>query len=326
MHMRGTENTRRSAALLIVAAAGLTVIAGLADARPRRGHTDFTPAPQPEPEPEPDYSLLPDHLTLTGVVRDFRERSAQGGHADFERQPTAGFGHYLNMVEDDLGPDGKPVYRSTGVRKASNWTDAEGRPIMPPRDYLASRSGDRNGSYSYNSTGALTSASAFTSWFRDVPGVNVSRPLELTLRREEGTNVYVFDDKTDPLYANRGGFFPINGELYGNSAGNNKNYHFTFELRTEFVYNANSGLVFSFTGDDDVWVFIDGKLVIDLGGVHGAEDQTIDLDRLTWLEDGETYTLTFFFAERHRTQSNFRIATTLQLRELTPPATAGLHD
>ena len=107
----------------------------------------------------------------------------------------------------------------------------------------------------------------------------------------------MFDDKTDPVYSEKGGFFPIDDELFGNSPGPiSRNFHFTFELHTQFTYNADQQNLFRFTGDDDVWVFINGKLVIDIGGVHSAVDQTIDLDRLG-LEDGETYSLDFFFAE-----------------------------
>ena len=70
-------------------------------------------------------------------------------------------------------------------------------------------------------------------------------------------------------------------------------------------------------------VFVDGELVIDLGGVHGATTQYVDLDRLG-LVDGETYELAFFFAERHRTESNFRISTSLQLADSgVPSITAG---
>ena len=71
---------------------------------------------------------------------------------------------------------------------------------------------------------------------------------------------------------------------------------------------------------------MNGKLVIDLGGIHSAESQTIDLDRMSELEDNSVCTLDFFFAERHRTQSNFRIDTTMLLRRVEPPATRGMFD
>ena len=272
-----------------------------------------------------DYSNLPDQITLTGTVRDFKERSVDGGHTDFEYRPAGGFGHYMGVVADYLNDDDKPVFGSTGFKVSSNWTDAQGRKIIQSKDYIAVREGDQLGSLG-SAAGAIHSSQAFDQWFRNVPGVNVSKPLDLTLVRQQGSNVYVFDDKRDGTYANLGGFFPINGDLFGNSAGNNKNFHFTFELQTEFTYDEDSGQVFTFTGDDDVWVFVDGRLVIDIGGVHSAVSQTIDLDRLEWLEDGQRYKLSFFFAERHRTQSNFRIETTMQLRSVQLPPTAALYD
>ncbi|MCC5824220.1 MAG: fibro-slime domain-containing protein [Phycisphaerales bacterium] len=267
----------------------------------------------------------PDSVTLTGIVRDFKDRNAEGGHPDFQRQPTAGFGHYVGMVGDTLDADGKPVFASTGYKLSGNWRNAQNQNIAPPRPYIATRQGDQNGSVSSSEGGALTTAANFRQWFRDVPGVNASKPISITLNRTaDGT--YVFDDKLDPLYGPMGGFFPINGELYGNYASTGKNYHFTYELQTEFIYRADQGMTFTFIGDDDVWVFIDGKLVIDIGGVHSAISQTIELDRLEWLEDGRTYTLNFFFAERHTTQSNFRIETTLELRTVQLPPTAALYD
>ncbi len=272
-----------------------------------------------------DYSNLPDQIVLTGVVRDFKERGVEGGHTDFEYRPAGGFGHYMGVVSDYLNDNDKPVFNSTGYKVGSNWTDAQGRKIIANKEYIGYRDGDHAGSLRSNA-GAIHNADAFDQWFRDVPGVNVSKPLDITLVRQQGSNVYVFDDKRDASYTDIGGFFPINGELFGNSAGNNKNFHFTFELQTEFTYEENSGQVFTFTGDDDVWVFVDGHLVIDIGGVHSAVSQTIDLDRLDWLEDGQRYKLSFFFAERHRTQSNFRIETTLGLRTVSLPPTAALYD
>ncbi len=269
---------------------------------------------------------LPDTIVLTGTIRDFKERSEENGHPDFQRRPSSGFGHYIGMVAEELSDDGKPVMASTGQKMTSNWRNSQGQNIMRPTSYIAEWEGDSSGSVNTGKTGALTEASSFDQWFRSVQGVNLSSPLDLTLVRQEGSNVYTFDDKQDDQYLNTGGFFPVNGELYGNSAGDNKNFHFTFELQTEFTYDADAGMSFKFTGDDDVWVFIDGRLVIDIGGVHSAVSQTIDLDRLEWLEDGEDYQLSFFFAERHRTQSNFRIETTMVLRSVELPPTAALYD
>ena len=274
------------------------------------------------PAPPGPPATGPQSVVLTGVVRDFGERSTIHGHPDFERRPDGGFGHYVHMVADELDSDHKPAFRSTGVMLTAPWRDASGRATIDPRPYIEPRSGDQPGAINTQAHTAVTSPQSLRQWFRDVPGVNLSAPLAITLHRDPATNSYVFDDTQDPNYASLGGFFPINNQLLGNSAGNDRNYHFTFELPTEFVYQRGTGQVFRFIGDDDVWVFIDGKLVIDIGGVHAAVSQTIDLDRLGWLEDGERYDLRFFFAERHRTQSNFRIETTLVLRSLEVPEVA----
>jgi fibro-slime domain-containing protein len=265
-------------------------------------------------------------LRLSGVVRDFKERTVSGGHTDFERNPSAGFGHYMNIVNDALDADRKPVFRSTGNKVTTNYRDAQGRNRIAPKSYIAAKTGDVNGALATSSGGQVENAASVAKWFRDIPGTNTSRALEITLKRVGTSNIFSFDDRTDPVYSTRGGFFPVNGELFGNSAGDNKNFHFTFELNTEFTYKRNTGQVFTFTGDDDVWVYVDGKLVIDLGGIHGAVSQTIDMDRLTWLVDNQSYRLDFFFAERHRTQSNFRIDTSIALRRVEPPAISGKFD
>ncbi|MBK8266358.1 MAG: fibro-slime domain-containing protein [Nannocystis sp.] len=84
--------------------------------------------------------------------------------------------------------------------------------------------------------------------------------------------------------------------------------HLTTEIHSFFQYSG--GETFTFQGDDDVWVFINKKLVIDLGGVHGVSTQSVNLDSLG-LEPGNVYPIEVFHAERHTVQSNFRIDTTI---------------
>jgi fibro-slime domain-containing protein len=273
------------------------------------------------------YAAMPANLVLTGVIRDFKWANETGGHVDFEYQPAQGFAHYASEVADTLDSDGKPVFASTGKKVNTEATDSQGRNIMPgARSYMNSIAGDRPAAISTSEGGATHTAAAFSQWYRDVPGVNISKAIDLTLVRQAGTNVYTFNDRTDPAYQGLGGFFPINGDLYGNSPGQSKNFGFTFELGTNFVYQKNSGQVFTFTGDDDVFVFIDGKLVVDLGGVHQATSQSINLDRLNWLQDGQNYSLKLFFAERHTTESNVRIDTNLMLRSISAPQVTHMFD
>lgn len=262
-------------------------------------------------------------LQLTGLVRDFRAKTAHNGHPDFQVAPSAGFGIYNGNVSPMLGSDGKPSYTGGGWLTQSQWKDSSNRPIC----YLLYNSalGDSNGTKGSSSTGAISSAATFGQWFNDEPGTNMSQPLTLDLNlQSDGT--YVFDDKTDPAYSELGGFFPIDSQLFGNSGGTpNHNFHFTFELHTTFRYHVGDDQIFKFVGDDDVWVFVDNRLVIDLGGVHSAKEQIVHIDRLG-LTDGETYNLDFFFAERHYTQSNFRIQTNIDLQNTSLPAVTAVFD
>lgn len=270
-----------------------------------------------------DFEKLPMTIELTGVVRDFKAyNSSSNPHPDFQQYNR---GHTVGLVESYLDEDGKPVLRdSRGQRVGSQYRDRDGNNINPAM--YSSELGDSAGSLSDQSGKSITSAESFRSWFRDDPNYNLSDTHDIVLERQPGTNKYVFHMHDDNNQAGIQGFFPADGKLWNDhNQQYGHNYYLTFELETEFVYQQDQDQTFTFVGDDDVWVFVNGELVIDLGGVHGAVSQTIDLSRLG-LEDGQKCTLTLFFAERHTTRSNFRVETTLNLRTAELPNTFNLYD
>jgi len=150
--------------------------------------------------------------------------------------------------------------------------------------------------------------SNFDQWFRTTPGVNEAIPFTLVLTKGKGEISTYSNDS----------FFPIDTKGFGNE-GRPHNFHFTFELHTEFIYKG--GEVFTFAGDDDLWTFINGHLAIDLGGVHPSQSGTIDLDARAvdfGLEKGKTYGLSIFQAERHTPESHFRLDTSIGFTNCAP--------
>lgn len=121
------------------------------------------------------------------------------------------------------------------------------------------------------------------------------------------------------------GFYPLEnlgyeqpGLLTTTSAvGATHNGGFTLRGESQFVYNKDSDLYFTFTGDDDVYMYINGTLALDLGGAHGRNSKTVNLNDLDatkyGLKEGQVATFTFFYMERCSDASTFGIETNMEL-------------
>ncbi len=239
-------------------------------------------APMIASSSDPDSG--PQTIKLVGTLRDFKAgyngsgNPLEGGHPDFERKP---------------GKKGK-VYGSN---------QKLGKKFSYGLDYNIVKSnigGDRKPKFN-KTTKSTTTKEYFDQWYRDVDGVNQSMPYEIVLTKTD-QGIYTYHNSS---------FFPLDGKLFGDQ-GRSHNYHFTYEIHSEFTYQP--GQQFTFIGDDDVWVFIDGKRVIDIGGVHSQKTKSVDLDTLG-LTAGQTYDFDLFFAERHTTASNFKIETSIAFVE-----------
>lgn len=146
-------------------------------------------------------------------------------------------------------------------------------------------------------------AAYFDQWYRDVPGTNVTVPFPLPIAID-AQGFYEYDSQKSGAPDEYQGvarrvFFPIDDSgpyptSFGNQ-GQTHNFAFTGELHASFVPAAGDTL--EVRADDDLYVFIDDQLVIDLGGTHVALSRSVGMDDLG-VTLGVEHALHFFYAER----------------------------
>jgi fibro-slime domain-containing protein len=279
---------------------------------------------------EPGYSCAnttPDALALPIVYHDFQSWTDPGGHPDFEHYLGDGVAG-ITLPALGAGFGGVPVHSPLCVPLNATFCDpGTATPAWSPTtDY-------------------------FASWFVDDPTFNrtIVAPIDLATT------------PTGALQYENESFFPIDGLGWGNTPGMLHNYGFTSSTRLWFQYNGAARLMVA--GDDDIWVFVNKKLAVDLGGTHqrasggialadsdgtayacdfvapgpgpgGAADLLTICDlalktgggRLVdlGLTPGDLYEIAVFQAERHSIESHYQLAVT-NLAPARSVCTSSLH-
>ncbi len=234
--------------------------------------------------------IFPETLWVPVTYFDFHSDKS---NPEFECPHNGGV--HRNMILDSLDADRLPIVNPSGAHINHyikywyrDWKDsAQGDKTRPLYTVLSGT--EYNANVRYDGPQTVNHDTSFKNIV-----IHDSLPF-----RHRGNGFYEYINDS---------FFPLDNRGFRNE-GKNHNFAFTMKLHWKFTKTPN--LTFNFTGDDDVWAFVDGRLRMDLGGIHSASSGSFNLNNIPGLIDNQEYALDFFYAERHTSESHIRITTNI---------------
>ena len=239
-------------------------------------------------------------LRVPALFRDFRHT-----HSDFEQSGCGSQTAVPGIVQSELSPSGKPLLVSNGPQVCiaspssfAEWYTATSNSSPIVGELVLFDNG--NGGF-VNRWGA--NGERWTAGGTPLDGTPFFFPIDNSPKALTDTR---YDAATGPPYA---ADFAWESALVAGASQHD--FHFTTEVKYWFVFEAAKAASLAFTGDDDVWVFVNGKLALDLGGMHPPASGSVVLDATSastyGLSDGKVYAISIFHAERHTEGSSFRL-------------------
>lgn len=257
----------------------------------------------------------PTKLWLRVIHYDYKSDGTPGGNPEFDMGPYTN-ALIKDMVEHtltDFTSKDADYFGMTSIPKPTRYKNTPNRSCGLNTWF---KDGAPHNLYTYPAPDDCSSVwdPTWTGW----KNTKVYDSLDFTLDESQGPNSYVYShmgnyntgDASTSWRGDPSEYFPID-KLGNDPPWAKHNFSFCTELHTTFEYQ--SGMRFEFTGDDDVWVFVNNALVIDLGGVHNSKNAYLNLDDLSSLKFGQTYNFDFFQCERHEDRSTSRIVTNIKM-------------